>query len=168
MNLFASDADPVASAQALADRHVVKMAVETAQVMWTALHLAAPDDVPDGGYRPTHRGHPCVRWAAASRGNFDWAAAHGLALCDEYTHRYGKVHGSQTALERAASLRDLVPDGARTPFALAMDDDLRDVGDPHGSYRRCLSRKYAAWGRMARWTRRIPPVWAIDSHADPV
>jgi len=159
VNLFASDSDPTVSAISLADRHVVKMAVETAQVMWTALHLSAPDGVPEGGYRPTHRGHPCVRWAAASRENFDWAAAHGLALCDEYQHRYGKVHGSRAALERAASLRDLVPDGSATPFALAMDDDLKDVGDPHGSYRRCLLRKYAAWGSMARWTRRTPPTW---------
>lgn len=159
MNLFASDPDPVTSAIALADRHVVKMAVETAQVLWTALHLAAPGRVPDGGYRPTHRGHPCVRWAAASRGNFDWAVRHGLALCDEYGHRYGKVHGSWAAIVGAASLDGLVPDGSMTPFALAMDDDLRDADDPHGSYRRCLSRKYVAWGAAARWTRRDPPPW---------
>ena len=161
MNLFASDADPTAAARVLADRHVVKMAVETAQVLWTALHLAAPGRVPDGGYRPTHRGHPCVRWAAASRGNFDWATHHGLALCDEYWHRYGRIHGSWAAILAVSTLADLVPDGSMTPFALAMDDDLRDESDPHGSYRRCLLRKYGTWGSMARWTRRDPPLWAL-------
>ncbi len=163
MNLFASDADPTVSARALADRHVVKMTVETAQVLWTALHLSSPGKVPDGGYRPTHRGHPCVRWAAASRANFDWTVRHGLALCDEYWHRYGKVHGSWEALLSASALDGLVPGGSMTPFALAMDDELRDPTDPHGSYRRCLSRKYEVWGSMARWTRRAPPTWwAVD------
>ena len=159
MNLFASSENPIESARALADRHVVKMAVETAQVLWTALHLSAPGRVPEGGYRPTHRGHPCVQWAAASRGNFDWAVQHGLALCEEYQHRYGKVHGSRAATVAVAPLDGLVPSGMMTPFAIVMDDELRDPMDPHRSYIRCLSRKYTAWGTMARWTRRDPPVW---------
>lgn len=161
MNLFVVDPCPILSARALADRHVVKMAVETAQVLWTALHLSAPPEaLPEGGYRPTHRGHPVVRWAASSRGNAAWAAAHGLALCAEYEHRYGRVHGSLAPTERALDLLDLLPDGPRTSFALALDDDLRDPGDPHGAYRRYLARKYAMWGGAARWTRRDRPEWA--------
>lgn len=159
VNLFASDADPTESARALADRHVVKMTVETAQILWAALHLAAPGRMPPGGYRPTHLGHPCVRWAAATRANFEWAVAHGFALSAEYGHRYGRWHASWTALMGAAAMGDSIHDGDLTPFALAMDDDLRDASDPHGSYRRCLSRKYGAWGPMARWTRRGPPSW---------
>ncbi len=162
MNLFVVDPCPVASALALADRHVVKMAVETAQVLWTALHLSAPPEaLPAGGYRPTHRGHPVVRWAALSRGNARWAAEHGLALCGEYQHRYGRVHGSLAPTERALDLLDLLPDGPLAPFALALDDDLRDPLDPHGAYRRYLARKYALWGSAARWTRREPPPWAV-------
>lgn len=163
MNLFAVDPCPVVSARSLADRHVVKMAVETAQVLWTALHLSAPDALPEGGYRPTHRAHPVVRWTALSRANAAWTAEHGLALCAEYAHRYGRVHGSLAPTERALALLDLLPDGPRTPFALALDDDLRDPGDPHGSIRRYLARKYAAWGSAARWTRRDPPAWAPGS-----
>jgi len=159
VNLFVSDRRPTESARALADRHVVKMTVETAQILWSAVHLSAPGRVLPGAYRPTHLGHPFVRWAAATRANFEWAVAHGFALSAEYGHRYGRWHVSWVAIMGAAAMDDCIANGGLTPFALAMDDDLRDEGDPHGSYRRCLSRKYAAWGSMARWTRRDPPTW---------
>lgn len=160
MNLFAVDPCPIASAQHLADRHVLKMSVETAQILWTALSIAAPHLIVADGYRPTHRGHPVVRWAALSRANAAWAAEHGLALCDEYQHRWGRrVHASRGPTERARDLLDLLPDAPRSPFALALDDDLRDPSDPHGSYRRYLARKYTSWVGGARWTRREPPEW---------
>lgn len=160
MNIFASDPCPVRSATVLADRHVVKMCVETAQVLWTALHLSGAAPV-EGAYRPTHKGHPVVRWVAASRRNAAWAAAHGSALCAEYTHRYGRRHASEAPLALAAARIEAIPDGALTPFALAMDPDLRDEADPCASYRRCLARKYLDWGNQARWTRREPPSWLL-------
>jgi hypothetical protein len=159
MNLFASSPDPVASAVALADRHVVKMAVETGQILWTALHLAVPDRVPEGGYRPTHRKHPCCLWAAGSRANFDWAVLHGRALCAEYQHRYGRVHASLAAIERAADSSFLMPEGELQPFALAMPPELKNPEDPCGSYRTYLTQKYETWGDAARWTSRARPDW---------
>lgn len=162
MNLFVTDPDPAASARALADRHIVKMAVETGQILWTVLHVAAPGAVPQGGYRPTHRRHPCNLWAVESRANFLWAVEHGRALCDEYTHRYGGVHASRAAIDLAASSSFLVPDGDLTPFALAMPDEHKNLDDRCGSYRAYLRAKYAAWGDAARWTARERPDWTLN------
>tara|TARA_Y100000992_G_scaffold503_1_gene282 strand:- start:196 stop:1005 length:810 start_codon:yes stop_codon:yes gene_type:complete len=46
-------------------------------------------------YRTQHgafRNHPCTQWAAANQYNLAWLILHGIALCDEYYQRYGKVH----------------------------------------------------------------------------
>jgi hypothetical protein len=46
-------------------------------------------------YRTQHgafRNHPCTQWAARSPYNLAWLILHGIALCDEYYQRYGKVH----------------------------------------------------------------------------
>lgn len=157
MNIFIPDPDPCLSAVQLADKHIVKMVTETAQILCTA--LAERGAAIEGLYRPTHRKHPCVVWAGATRADFDWAVAHGLALATEYTHRYGRTHGSMSMIERARTYRHLIPEGPLRPFALAMDTDLQDNLDPHGSYRRYLCRKYTAWGNGAKWTRRDPPAW---------
>jgi hypothetical protein len=166
VNVFASDPDPARAALALADRHVVKMALESAQIVWTALHLAAPSEVPPGGYRPTHQGHPCVRWAASSRAAYLWVADHGEALCAEYAHRYGRVHGSLAALLGARAAASLIPADPAPPIPQAMPEALRGP-DPYAAYRRCLTAKYQAWGPAARWTRREPPDWLALSPCTP-
>ena len=51
MNIFYLDPDPVAAAQMQCDKHVVKMALETAQILSTVL---------GGPYKPTHAKHPSV------------------------------------------------------------------------------------------------------------
>ena len=35
---------------------------------------------------------PCTIWANQSRDNAAWLIAHGIALCEEYEHRYNKIH----------------------------------------------------------------------------
>lgn len=64
MNIFALDDDPALAARALHDRHIVKMALETAQILCTVAHglgLPAP-------YKPPHKNHPCTVWAGTTRG----------------------------------------------------------------------------------------------------
>lgn len=158
MNLFVSHPCPAQSAIALADRHVVKMPLEAAQINWSAFHLAVPDRVPAGGYKPTHLRHPVVVWASLSQANAMWVNDHGVALCLEYAHRYGRTHGSLTALLLARDWICLLPNVSPSPFVLAMDDDLKS-DDTYESYRGCLRRKYAAWGDKARWTKREKPSW---------
>ena len=158
MNVFAPDPDPVVSARVLADRHVVKMTLETAQVLCTAADWLELDTA--GLYRPTHRKHPVVLGCVEDPGYCAWTIAHGRALAAEYTRRYDKVHKSQAMLERVERVllaRDMSAPPQR--FPLAMPDEYKHA-DPHASYRVYLHHKYAAWGADARWTRAERPPWA--------
>ncbi len=153
MNLFVSDPDPVVSASALADRHVVKMTLETAQMLSTVLRSQGHTD-PDL-YRATHARHPCTLWASTPSG-LAWTLAHGLALAAEYTRRFGKVHASERVITFAAGYISDAP--LPSGFVAAVPDDLRAL-PVHEAYRETLRRKYAAWGPLARWTRSSAPAW---------
>jgi hypothetical protein len=149
MNIFAVDDDPVAAARMLCDRHVVKMTLETAQILCT---------VAGGPYRPTHRNHPCVLWAAARRSNYRWLARHGLALAAEFTRRYGGVHKSEAVIRRVAS-RGPKKGGRRDPFVQTMPKKYRGA-DAVAAYRRFYrgeKAKFATWRAPAR-----APAWWVD------
>lgn len=156
MNIFAVNQCPVAAAEALPDKLVVKMPVETTQILSTVSHLLG---VP-GPYRMTHQHHPCVAWAGQSLINWIWLVDHGRALCDEYRYRYGKTHGCEEVIEEIAYECAHPEDGDFTPFVLAMPDELRLdpvlAGDPVKAYRIYLQTHKAYY---ARWTRRPAPAW---------
>ena len=100
MNIFVTDPCPIQSARNLPDKHIVKMPLETCQMLaiiysdwyYGVGKLYKADGKP---YRTAHgafRNHPCTQWAAANQYNLAWLIRHGYALCDEYNQRYGKVH----------------------------------------------------------------------------
>ena len=163
MNVFACDADPRMAAIALADRHVIKMTLETAQILsTTGILLGKP--VP-GGYRATHRHHPVTVGCVECPDYRAWVWEHGLALASEYTFRFGREHKSQIVIENAEFLTDEAPPSphlwALARFPLAMDDEHKQ-DDPFDSYREYLRVKYAGWaskGRPPRWTKRSAPAW---------
>lgn len=156
MNIFAVDDDPVAAAQALCDKHVVKMPLETAQMLCTvgqSLGVSVP-------YRPTHAKHPCTLWIGKAAANAEWLVYHGLALCAEYTRRYGKVHASEAVIMEVENLVKKLPAGHRTPFAQAM---------PEAYYRKSAVDAYRAYmigekTRFAKWTAPAfkPAWWAVE------
>lgn len=93
MNLFFLHENPVIAAQLQADVHVVKMILETLQMICTALHLCrSPFIWPFFLYKCTHKNHPSTKWVRYSVENYMWALNHGIALCEEYTRRYKKIH----------------------------------------------------------------------------
>ena len=100
MNIFVTDRCPIQSARNLPDKHIVKMPLETCQMLsiiysdwyYGVGKLYKSDGTP---YRTAHgafRKHPCTIWAAANQYNLAWLIRHGYALCHEYNLRYGKVH----------------------------------------------------------------------------
>lgn len=157
MNIFATDPDPVRAALALADRHTVKMPLEAAQMACSALHRHGFQA--DWMYKPTHANHPCTIWAGDTQDNFHWLLDHGVALCLDYTIRYGREHKCLEVLCRARENASVIPAGRLTPFAQAMPDTFRS-DDPHVAYRAYLADKYARWGTAARWTNAARPLWA--------
>lgn len=88
MNIFYLAHSPSDCAKMHCDKHVVKMILETAQLLSTAHHergSTAP-------YKPTHRNHPSAVWVRSGVKQYNWAYSLLEALSDEYTLRYGKVH----------------------------------------------------------------------------
>ena len=62
--------------------------------------------------------------------NWRWLIRHGLALCEEYSHRYGKIHTCLRTLAYANSIFPYADPTGRsgrdtTPFARAMPDEFK-------------------------------------------
>ena len=96
MNIFVLDECPVISAQMQCDKHIVKMPLETAQMLCSVWHRHGQGDkVP---YREVHKNHPCTLWTGDSLLNYDWLWKHGMELCFEYTRRYNKIHKCQQVI----------------------------------------------------------------------
>lgn len=113
MNIFYLDPDPVRCAAYHGDKHVVKMILETAQLLCTAHHLAPNGAPSDRLYRLTHQNHPCAIWVRASKAHYKWAYQLFIALCHEYTRRYGKVH---LTYQKLADILRHCPLDDDTPF----------------------------------------------------
>lgn len=90
MNIFILDYDVTKCARMHCDKHIVKMVLETAQILSTSLHSLG---VSHRGYASTHVNHPCCVWARDLR-HWVWLRSLGRALAAEYTIRYGKTHKS--------------------------------------------------------------------------
>lgn len=126
MNIFIVDKDPILAAQALVDRHVVKMIIETAQLLSTAHRVIDGTKVVYKNtkgckatrydlagmrgnllYKATHVNHPCAIWVRSSKEAYMWTYMHFLQLLKEYTYRYNKTH----ATARLSGILDYIPEG---------------------------------------------------------
>lgn len=159
MNIFILDKNARIAAQYHCDKHVVKMVLESCQILCSvyhdkASHLAIP-------YKLTHKNHPSCIWARSSLGNFDWLLQHTRALFEEYTKRYGKIHKSQTVLEWCESNKDslVFHKTELQPFAIAIGDDKQcrsriinfDEKDAVEKYRLyyVFDKPFAVWDNAA-------------------
>jgi len=149
MNIFILSEDPVLAAQAHCDKHVVKLILECAQMLCSAL---PPNQAP---YKRTHFNHPCTVWSRTSKQNYEWLIKYGLALCDEYTYRYNKTHKSMAVIEWCRSNMPELPDLGLTQFAQAMPDEYR-CEDVVQSYRNYY---IGAKAKLLTYTKRKPPEW---------
>jgi len=99
MNIFYLHSDPVKAAQIQYNKHVVKMILESAQMLCTAHHHYAELLDYDASYIPykkAHYNHPSTIWTRQNSRQYYWLFHHMLALGNEYTKRYGKKHLSIT------------------------------------------------------------------------
>jgi hypothetical protein len=93
MNIFYLDRDPVIAAQMMCDKHVVKMILESAQMLSTAHRVLDGDEYANkmGLYKLAHKNHPSTIWVRTSSENYRWLFNHYDALMQEYTYRYDKT-----------------------------------------------------------------------------
>lgn len=157
MNIFYLDHDPALAAMYQHDKHVVKMCLETAQILCT-VYARWGRPAP---YKPTHVNHPCVLWAGDCVEHYDWLVRHGLALCHEYQHRYGREHACLDIIRQTtnppAALCERVR--ARKMPPQCMPDEYKVPGQTVLAY-----RNYYLGAKVANqnWTRRARPNFVIQ------
>jgi hypothetical protein len=157
MNIFYLHTDPVIAAQAMTDKHVVKMILESAQLLSTAhryldgtefIQLSKsgarlrkwnhPDPHLDATlYKSTHLNHPSGIWCRESVHNYNWLYDHFVALSEEYTVRYKKIHSTDSLLRSILkNPPSNIPQVPATPMRVAITDTQWHVdGNPIQSYR---------------------------------
>ena len=165
MNIFALSDSPIESAHQLCDKHIVKMPLETAQMLCSVWHrYGHGDDVP---YKEAHKNHPCTLWAGDFIRNYIWLWEHGMELCFEYTRRYGKTHKCQQVimnlnidklLNKMSSHPHFCRDGLDiTAHPQCMPDEYKFEGQAWIAYRNYYVGEKAD---IAKWEKSRPaPNW---------
>ena len=151
MNIFVLDNDIKKAAQYHADKHVVKMVLETAQIMSAVVRISGIDE----GYRLTHKNHPCTKWARESLSNWRWLYDLGFWLNIEYRYRYNHSinHKSFDVIDNLPEPD--IEDIGLTPFAQAMPEECKD-NDAVKAYRAYYIQEKS---HLFKWTKRDIPQW---------
>ena len=169
MNIFILDESPIISAQMQCDKHIVKMPLETAQMLCSVWHRYGQGmNVP---YKEAHRNHPCTLWAGNDGANYDWLWQHGMELCFEYTRRYNKIHKCQQVI-MDISLSDCVlgfDNMSRhiTPHPQCMPDEYKEQDgffSPEVASVRAYRKYYVNDKKdIAKWEKSRPmPDWYAE------
>jgi len=151
VNIFVLSKHPGLAAEMACDKHVVKMPLESAQLLCGVF----PEGI--APYRRSHYDHPCAKWTRASLANYNWLLLHGKALAYEYTHRYGRRHKSEGVIDWCAQNKHLLEFKQNKPtlFAQAMPQYCKehDAVQAYRTYYICEKN------HIAQWTRRAKPQW---------
>lgn len=161
MNVFVCERDPRAAAEALTDKHVVKMVLETTQVLSAVCTLKNLPN--DNLYKLTHSRHPVILRSVDDVNYLRWVIDHGKSLVDEYTYRYDKTHKSKDVLLLAEKI---LTEHLSIPAIAIFDeswpkcvfDELRS-DNLIIAYRKHLIQKYNRWEHIPKWTKRSLPSW---------
>lgn len=164
MNIFILDENPITAARYHCDKHVVKMVLETAQMLSTYCHIKGHQV--EGMYKRTHENHPCVKWLLESPANVDWLVDLGVGLRQEYFIRYGRIHKSSKLI---SNIGYLTWEGAHwqnhTPFTIAAPTEIKMYAQEHGAVQAYRVYIAAAKRAFAKWKDEDPPYWWGDACA---
>lgn len=157
MNIFVLDTDPRQAAKFHCDAHVVKMVLESAQLLCT---LLPKETTP---YKHTHVNHPCAVWARQTEGNYEWLLDLALGLADEFRYRRGREHASYEVIRECE--REYIwifnRSEPRQEFAQVVPIEYRapDPVEAYRAYYRHKKQSWAALGREMKYTKRKEPSW---------
>ena len=177
MNIFYLHHDVKKCAEMHNDKHVVKMILEYAQLLSTAHRVI--DGVPTtdrGGatgrqrttyilpdsrdamlYRATHINHPSAIWVRVRESHYRWLFNMWIALMDEYTYRYGKIHASSRLIRYLSSPpKNIEFGGGFDQPTPAMPDVYKVSGNSVRSY---INYYVGAKQHLASWKKRQIPEW---------
>ena len=156
MNIFRLDNNPFMAACNQCNKHVVKMCLETAQLLSTAHRVLDGEDANPDLYKATHKNHPSAVWARENSSNYLWLMDHFQGLLSEYSIRYNKHHACNRLVPILENLpNNIVHSSMETPFKLAMPKEYHNP-DPVKAYRDYYwnDKRY-----MAKWSNNRKPIW---------
>lgn len=153
MNIFVLDENTDICAEYHNDKHVVKMILESAQMLSTAVRSTGVD----AGYKSTHLNHPCNIWVRESIWNWWWLFDLAYSLHNEWQYRFDHPeHKKHKSFEVILSLPEpKLPDLGLTPFAQAMPDEYKS-DDAVEAYRNYYMNEK---DHLAGWKKRNKPEW---------
>lgn len=176
MNIFFLHRDPKIAAEYHCDKHVVKMILESCQLLSTAHRLLDGKESvelnPNGRrmkrwriddqrdqvlYKASHINHPSAVWVRSNIDHYRWLYDLTYFLIYEYKYRYdGKYHKSEALLYPLLDcpININITDWADPPQA--MPDDVKVPGDAITAYRNYYKVHKA---RFATWKVRGTPDW---------
>ena len=160
MNIFVFDTDPEKCAQMHDDVRLRKMIVEYAQILSTVTGV---------GYKPTHKNHPCVKWAEKFN-NRDWLYALLFNCLNEYSHRFKKTHRTELTVWDDLIQGDTIPlniDHTNMPidsWCFCMPDKYKSNNIVNSYRNYFLSEKLTDKNGkfIAKWTNREVPEWVAN------
>ena len=177
MNIFVLDESPQLAARMMCDKHVVKMIVESAQMLSTAHRVLDGEQYTELSvnnrrikrwkspymlmentlYKASFVGHPCTQWVMKNDKNYYWLTEHAYELCREYTRRYDKVHKTDDmiSLIRYRKPTNIPIEDSMTPFAQAMPEKYRNPNAVTAYRAYYLGEKKG----FAKWKNTETPYW---------
>lgn len=165
MNIFVLSENPRQAAKYLADKHVPKMLVESAQMLANAytLDMLAKDDCPKTqkgtSRKHSYLHHPCSKWAIECFGNWYWLLKHAQEICRQFKLRRGKNHFTEDFIYwcylHVPNWLPKYPDFSTTKFAIAMPEEYitDDIVESYRNYYKC-EKSFAKWDKTE-----IPNWW---------
>ena len=175
MNIFVLDYNPKVAAEYHCDKHVVKMILESAQIL-CAVHrkvylktmkkqytpyemeqsLIAERLIKEIPYKLTHANHPCTIWAGTSRSNYLWLTELAEHLNNEFMFRFNH-EVNHKSYDVIANLPDIdLPDIGLTKFAEAMPDYCKVTECTVMNYREYYRKEKA---HILKYTNASTPYW---------
>jgi len=177
MNIFFLSRKTRRCARWHCDKHVVKMILESTQMLYTANHenggtaaieSGAPVCASTGrrGYRSHAKNHPCTKWVRESVAHYRWLLALAFDLVREHMYRFSpkSIHACNAHL---MWLKANPPPGLKMRRWLrdpptAMPDEFR-VGDSVRSYIAYYNGAKRLAGLLVYTKRHMPHVFASRS-----
>lgn len=172
MNIFITNSDPAEAVKDLDDKRLVKMVLETAQLLSNACHHY----LGEGPYKKTHWNHPCSKILREDYLTLNWVCWYFWHIYREYIHRFNKTH-------KCAQYLDIFTEAETKAYDLYVEEhggepnhsfpifpnctNYKDYIDVFDAYRRHLIDKWTAQEKPPKWTNRNPPIWAgIDRYCE--
>lgn len=156
MNIFFLDKDHKKCAEYHVDRHVMKIIIESLQLVAAAYPGVTP-------YKRTYENHPMSLFCRKSLSNFNWILDYCFALCHEYTFRYGKIHKSEAVANWYRNNPPNLPDLGFTEPPRCFGEWKGKIKEVDGNIIEEYREYYVkAKAKLFSWRNREKPYWIQD------